>query len=308
MTIVRVRIAHTQGAVLVQVAHAQEGRPGTDVVPLELGAHHGDVRAALHQTVIDGQRGRLGEKAGHVLTLEASQLARQLGRVGRELGQQHLGPPDEHPRVPEEAAVREERLGRGAIGLLDEAAHLEHLVGQRFGQLDVAIPGLGPGGGDPHGEKAVQRARRPDRAFQRALEDLERSDHVVAVQRDHDRALGLASPGDDLAGGPGEGGGGAACLGLEQELLRRQVRQVLPELGPQALAGHHQHVVSRCQGAGTLERVEDEGPGGGQRQELLGTGRGAGGPEARSDPARQQNDPTLECRSFAHVRARFGLR
>ena len=203
----------------------------------------------------------------------------ELGLVLGDLAEQHVRARDEHARVPQVRPVREVRLRRLEVGLLDEALD-ERRLGRAVDHelralLDVAeadrrLRRLDADRAD------VSLARGRHRLPHRPVEQVRHPDHVVGGERADDD-VGFA-PGEDRRGEP-DGSGGVTRLGFEDDVLVRDAGQLLLDGRPVRAPGDDGDPV----GAG--ERLEPV-PGVAQ-QRLAGAGeivQELGGVGARERP------------------------
>ena len=197
----------------------------------------------------------------------AIELRAEAGEVLPDRVEHRAGAEEEHPAVPEEAAVGEELLGALAVGLLHEAARAVHALGDRIAHLDVAVAGLGAVRADPDGDDvAAARRLRRERQDRRVLVLV--GDVVIGGEHHAD---GVGIDARDPRGGPPDAGRRVAPDRLGEDVLRRE-REIRPRGRGEALGRHDEHVLfgDRLRHAPNGRR-EERLVTAGERQELLGS-------------------------------------
>lgn len=207
-----------------------------------------------------------------------------LGLVLGDGGEERVGSPDEHARVPEVRAVGIVEVGFGGspVGFLFERAGLVAVGAALDGVADVQIPVVraGLGGFDAEGD---QRVGLLGDEFAPDLEPLEEQvlgfDDLVGGDDGHD---GFGVPLGDDRGGQTDGGEGVAAFGFADDL-------VVVDLGKRFADGFAELFTGADEAAfGGHEVVEAIGGEAEQalalvqRDELLGSAAGGERPEPRA--------------------------
>ena len=273
----------------------------------EVGGHHHDALALLHDAVVDGDGGAVGEDAGQRLLvaggaerlLDGVELLAQHRHGPADLLEDDVGAEDEDARVPEVVAVGQVARRGDHVRLLDEALHLVGLVagrhprlalalplaGQPRPDLEVAVAGLGGVGPDADGDD-VPLLGQPRRLGDGLAEGLGPGD--VVVGREHgDDALLLA--GRHVERGQPDAGGGVAGAGLDDEVPGRQLLDQLPGGGGVGGPADHVGVGRPRQRRQAPHRGGEQRLVAGQRQELLRLRLARERPEPRPRAARHDH-------------------
>ena len=287
-----------RGVDLVVVAGSFEvfgdREPGADIVPVEGGLDVEDPAGLLHQAVVDGNGGELGELRGHGggevgRAAEFGDEGGELRLVADELADDILQGPDEHAGVPAEAALGEELLGEVGAGLLPEAGDFGgHLLALQAGDggsgaaFDIAVGRAGPGGLDSDGDQAVGFFGGGQRVLHDGLEGGHVGDELIGGEHDHE---GVGIPRGDESDTEGDGGRGVALGGLRENVLGRQHAGDLADRGFLLGIGQDQDVLPRDQAVEPADGLLQQGLLAEELEKLLGPGIPAEGPEAGAGAA-----------------------
>ncbi len=295
--------------------------PGAEVGPDRVAGHDRDPVALLHDRLVDrlGRHGLIqierdleGAARDFPEAFEGA-LHRSQDRRGMaaELGQDPIGPEQEHAAVPEMAARGQHRLGDRLLGLLDEAADPERArrVWDRLAGLDVAVAGLGPGGCDAEGHQLARRGQRQG-SLERLIEGV-RGLHQMVRGADPEQRVG-AEPLLDIEGGERDRGRGVAPDRLEQPVVGERRIDLLELASDQEVLGlgaDHDHVLGQRPGEQAARGLLEQRRFGGQLGQLLGQGVAADRPEAGAGAAGENHGHECghggSCPPWAHEQQSF---
>ena len=159
--------------------------------------------------------------------------------------------------------------------------------GHRLIDLDVAVVGLGAGGVNADGEEPVALGGRFEGGDDGVAELLLADDQMVGRRHDH---CGVGILLVELVGGVGHAGGRVALVGLQQDILLRNLRQLFVDQAGVTLRRDDEDVFRRNDRGIAVESHLQERPADAQDvDELLGTGLAADWPEAAADTARHDD-------------------
>ena len=243
------------GGVALGIVRADlpHGIPGAQVGPAGVQRHHahhkaavGLGRALLHHGVVDRFRRHgleLFFARAHELRVGAAHLKRFAGGVGNvgaevaQRGQPARGLHDEHAAVPEVAAIGQVGFGGLQVGLFDKSSHGAHALGVSAAGADVAKAGFGLVWGDAQDNDVAIR-RGADGRLQGGRVGLRVGHRLVGRGDDQD---GVAAIGRGLQRCQGDGRGGVAASGLQQQRrgLALQFAQLVQHQKAVLFIAHH---------------------------------------------------------------------
>ena len=285
-------------------------RPGTDVVPADVGRHHGGVAGLFHHRVVD----RVGRAVRERLFFQAAEVEVAVAgadgllgcrgdgrRMLLQLVEEALGLEHEHAAVPVVAALVQEGLGRAGIRLLDEARHRIAVaaVGDLLAAADVAVAGFRRLRHDAEGGQ-LALPHQGHGALDGVAEGGAVFDHVVGRQHQHQRFRIDAL---EVVGGGRHRRSGVAADRLEQDAERRDANLA-------QLLGHHETVVVTADHQGrhhsrpaghALRGLLQHGLVGDQRQELLGQYRTRQRPQAGAGAAGEDDWINFHALTFSEI-------
>jgi hypothetical protein len=257
--------------------------------------HHGHAAVGFQHGVVDALRTaglERGRRRAHPVQVGLA-LRCVLGRCGQRQGlgagrenvgrvlvqrlQQHARLAQEDAGVPQHAALQQQVLGGGGVGLFDEAADAARgAVGQGLALLDVAVGGAGKAGHHAEGDDLARLGGR-----HAGLHHLAEGGGIgdVVVGR-AEQQQGVTLPGvPGLQRGQCHGGGGVAALGLQDGL--HGAGNALQRVGHQEAVffGRHHHEVGP-QRRHALGRELQQAVPRDQWHELLGKALAAERPQA----------------------------
>ena len=143
-----------------------EGIPSAEVAPSEVGGEHEHIVSLLHDGIVDGDGGGVGEDLidERQLLLRSEETragvedASCLAVVALESAEDRLGSPDEHAAIPIELAGAEEYLCHLEVGFFGERLDLHKLavgISHRLTALDITISGVWRSGLYSDGEECI---------------------------------------------------------------------------------------------------------------------------------------------------------
>ena len=199
---------------------APDGLPAPEVGPAAREGHDAQSLGPLHHGVVD--RDILGLGPGRRVQPQEPQVGLRArkrprhrlqhgGRMGREGGDQHIGPRKEQTRVPQVAPLVQHRLRRGRVRLFDEAPQRLRPVAGAL-QLKIAIARLGPVRANAEGHDPP-RLRHLGPGGDGGAETVDIGHHVIRGRDQHQRT-GVG--GHDMQHRRKDRGRGVARRGLEQ--------------------------------------------------------------------------------------------
>ena len=285
--------------------------PRADIAPAELAGHHRDFARALHQRVVDGNVRRPGQALAIQFQLKflaafaAVTQGQALGHgvedirgVFAQFAQHGVGPQAEHAGVPQVPAAIEVLLRRLRIGFLDEARDLERLVAQGLAFLDIAEAGLGLGRHQAEGHQPALLGQESSTA-DRPGEGVQVLDQVIGRQHQQLRVVAV-EPGH-MQGRGGDGRGGIAAKGFEDEIQCRvalvQQAVVIQRAEEHLAVGHRQDPPHIGQSGGPAEGLLQQAFAIGQAHE--GFRHGLAGDRPQTGAGATGDDAGNEC---AHLR------
>jgi len=171
-----------------------EGAPGTDVAPAHIHRHQGDIVRFFHEAVIQGDAGEFivsrGQGCRRDLGANSLQPLMEVGEVSGHRLQEHVPAEKEDAAVPVIAASLQKSLGPGELRLLDEGRGFQAPGRQGLAGLEVAIAGVGAGGGDTEGDQITGLGQRCA-LIQGLMEGCGVPDIVVCGEDGHNVGAGL---------------------------------------------------------------------------------------------------------------------
>src|SRR5438552_731224 len=280
------RLSDHHVAVRVRLANAQQGVPGADVVPAKRPGNDREPFGPLQHGHVHRHGPDGGEEARDVARRERGPAGLELARVGARFAQEASHAPGEQPRVPERAlAAQQGRAGGG--GLLEEAPHGARTA-ERLRRDDVPVTRLVARRLHAHGDEHVVLGRCTERLAPGRAERTVIAHRPVGVQREH---LGSGVALRDPVRGPGDDQCRGRRARLGEDLRPGDLRHHAGHLIDQERSGEDEDPLGRDQSVEPLDRLDQERPVAGERQQLLGTLGRRQRPESGSRPAGQDGGP-----------------
>ena len=277
-------------AVAILFDHRPQRRPRTHVVPSHVDRNDRGAVGFFHDCIVDRIRGT-GRETGLVQAQEVGiyrcffqRLAGQLDHARIILGQflEITGSQErEHAAVPEIFAAGDIGLGRGLVGLLDEAQDIAHTLARRG--IDVAVAGF-RGGRDNAKGNQIAGLGRFHRDQHGGAECILVRDHMVGWQHQQHRVLPVLH-GADRSHGNGRRGIAPHRFQDQRGWRNADLAQLLGNHEPVFFIGNHQRRIGARQAAQAQPGGLQQGVLAQQRQELLGMRLAGQGPKARAGAA-----------------------
>ena len=241
---------------VAQVAPPKVGRMGVDKAFAGGGFHHGKVDGDLFALGEDGFHFGLWLLAIGLCTLASwNHLIHLLGYHWLVLGDARcdgLNIPHEDAGIPEEVACSEVLFGSGKVGFFLEGTHATNLTFDGFFGLHVAIARFGTGGLNTNSYNGIVFVGIVQGIAYHPTELLGIHHHGIGRGHHH---IGRGVILTDAPAGSGDAGCRVAGSGLGQDMVGRNVGQLLTDNLDVGGIGHHPEVPHR---ADALEAVDGE--------------------------------------------------
>ena len=220
-----------------------------DVVPAEVAGNDLDVLRLLHDGVVEADLGERGVKPckprsrdGILARADVRQLLQLWGMRGK-CAAEHRSAGDEHSGIPEISCL-DVLLRLFSVRLLDERARL----GRDVAEARRRVVGLYADRDD-----RVPAPRNRNSLLHRLAELLRLRDHLVAREESDDR-IATASR---QAHAERDRGACVAAHRLADDVALRDLGELLPRRGDEALRRHHERVFGRDKSVKARERLPD---------------------------------------------------